>query len=208
MRFLPADLLGLPLIVTGTILLTGVRAITNRVADGPWTVRLIVESPSGWFSGILGWVGLAVLVTGVFIAFFAKRRSDPHRWGTAVRYPAFAGAAGLLTLGVVLSMWRAFGHVTDLASGGAEWRFLAVQRTHWANDATTILLTLAALACFVLSFGRRRWSDFEAYDARQTTLDRVPATTAASARMTSTMPTGVATHRRSFGGSKPPGPGA
>jgi len=207
-RFLPADLLGWPLIVTGTILLIGARAIANRVADGTWTIRLIVESPSGWFSGVLGWIGLALLGVGVFLAFFAKRRSDPHHWGTAVRYPAFAGAAGLLAIGVLLSMWRAFGHVTDLASGGAEWRFLAVQRTHWANDLTTILLAVAALACFVLSFGRRRWSDFEAYDARQATLDRVPATTAASARMTSTMPTGVAIHRRSFGGTKPPGPGA
>jgi hypothetical protein len=203
-RFLPADLLGWPLIVTGTILLTGVRTFTNRVADGPWTVRLLVESPSGWFSGVLGWVGLGLLAVGVFLAFFAKRRSDPHRWGTAVRYPAFAGAAAILAAGAVLSMWRAFGHVTDIASGGAEWRFLAVQRTHWANDLTTVLFALAAAACFALSFGPRRWSDFEAFDARQTTLDRVPATMAASARMSSTMPTGVATHRRSSGGTRPP----
>ena len=206
-RFLPADLLGAPLVVVGAILLCGVRAYTNRVADGPWTVRLVIRGPSAWFDGAAGWVGLGVLAVGVFLTVFALRRSDPHRWGTAVRYPAFSAAAFLLAIGVVLSLWRAFGHVTDVASGGAQWRFLAVPRTHWGNDLTTILLAVAAVACFALSFGRRRWSDFEAFDARQETRERVPATTAASARMSSTMPTGVATQMRSSGGMRPPGPG-
>lgn len=208
MRFLPADLLGAPLVIAGTILLLGVRAYTNRVADGPWTVRLVIQGPSAWFEGVFGWVGLGLLAIGVFLSIFALRRADPHRWGTAVRYPAFAWAALLLAIGVVLSMWRAFDHVTDVAAGAAQWRFLAVQRTHWANDLTTVLLAVAALACFALSFGRRRWSDFEAHDARQATRERVPATTAASARMSSTMPTGVAIHRRSSGGTRPPGPGS
>lgn len=206
-RFLPADLLGPPLVVIGCILLFGVRAYTNRVADGPWTVRLVIRGPSAWFDqGAYGWIGLALLAAGLFLTVFSLRRADPHRWGTAVRYPAFVSAALLLSAGVVLSMWRAYGHVTDVAAGGAQWRFLAVPRTHWGNDLTTIVLAVAAVVCLVLSFGRRRWSDFEAFDARQTTRDRVPATTAASARMSSTMPTGVATQMRSSGGSRPPGP--
>ena len=209
LRFLPADLLGPPLVIIGAILLFGVRAYTNRVADGPWTVRLVIRGPSAWFDqGALGWAGLALLAIGVFLTIFAQRRTDPHRWGTAVRYPAFTSAALLLAAGVVLSMWRAYGHVTDVAAGSAQWRFLAVQRTHLGNDLTTILLAVGALACFALSFGRRRLSDFEAFDARQATRERVPATTAASARMSSTMPTGVAIHNPSSGGTRPPGPGS
>lgn len=207
-RFLPADVLGTPLVVAGVALLCGVRAYTNRVADGPWTVRLVIRGPSAWFDGALGWVGLGLLAAGVFLSVFALRRADPRRWGAAVRYPAFAWASLLLALGTLLSMWRAFGHVTDVAAGGAQWRFLAVPRTHWANDLTTVLLAVAALACFALSFGRRRWSDFEAFDARQDTRERVPATTTASASTSSTTPTGVATQRRSSGATRPPGPGS
>lgn len=208
MRFLPADLLGAPLVVLGAILLCGIRAYTNRVADGPWTVRLVIRGPSAWFDGVLGWLGLGVLALGVLLAVFAVRRCDPHRWGTVVRYPAFSTAALLLAVGAVLSMWRAFDHVTDVAAGGAQWRFLAVQRTHWGNDLTTVTLALAALVCFALSFGRRRWSDFEDFDARQETRERVPATTAASARMSSTTPTGVTSQMRSPGGMRPPDPGS
>lgn len=205
-RFLPADLLAWPAVLLGAVLLLDVRWYANRVADGPWTVRLLVASPSGWLDSPKGWIGLAVLAAGVVLRLLAKRRADPHRWGTAVRYPAFAAAALVLAAGVLLSMWRAFGHVTDVAAGGATWRFLAVQRTHWGNDLTTVLLALAAAACLALSFGRRRWDDFEAWRARHDARERVPASTIASASTSSTMPTGVATHRRSSGVLRPPGP--
>lgn len=207
-RFLPADLLAAPALLAGAFLLLDAGYYANRVADGTWTVRLIVASPAGWLDEWTGWLGLALLVVGVLLHYLSKRRADPHRWGTAVRYPAFAAAAVLLALGALLSMWRAFGHVTDLASGGAEWRFLALPRTHWGNDLTTVLLALAAAVAFVFSFGRKRWSDFEAFKARQATRERVPASSAASASTTSTMPTGVAIHSRSSGAVKPPGRGS
>lgn len=207
-RFLPADLLATPALLAGSLLLLGVRPFANRVADGTWTVRLIVASPAGWLDGWTDWVGLAVLALGVLLRYAAKRRADPHRWGTAVRYPAFGAAAALLALGALLSMWRAFGHVTDLASGGAEWRFLAVPRTHWGNDLTTVVLVVASAAAFALSFGRKRWSDFEAFAARHAARERVPASKAAKASTRSTMPAGVATHSRSSGAAKPPGRGS
>lgn len=207
-RFLPADLTAWPAIAVGAFLLLDAGYYANRVADGPWTVRLLVASPSGWLDEWEGWLGLALLALGVALHYLAKRRADPHRWGTAVRYPAFAAAGTILAAGALLSMWRAYGHVTDLASGGAEWRFLAVQRTHWANDLTTVLLAFAAAGCLALSFGRRRWSDFEAWRARQDSRERVPASTIASASTSTTMPTGVASHRRSSGTARPPGPGS
>lgn len=207
-RFLPADLLAWPAIVVGAFLLLDAGLYWNRVADGPWTVRLLVGSPGRWLDEWHGWVGLLVLAVGVALHYFAKRRADPHKWGTAVRYPAFAAAGMILLVGVVLSMWRAFGHVTDVAPGGFEWRFHAVQRTHWGNDLTTVVLALASLAGLVASFGRSRLEDFDAWAARQATRERVPATTAASASTSTTMPTGVATHKRSRGASRPPRPGS
>ncbi len=207
MRFLPANLLAGPLVLTGAFLLVDLRVITNRVADGPWTVRLVAAAPSGWLGDSWGWGGLSMLAAGLLAALLGTALVKV-RWGTAVRYGAFSSAAGVLALAGALSMWRSFNHITDFTAGGVQWRFLAVQRTHWANDVTTALLAVAALACFALSFGRRPASDVEDAAARQARRKRVPDKAAPSATTSNTMPAGVATQRRSPASTRPPGPGA
>lgn len=206
MRWLPGDLLGLPVLLTGLGFLVGLDVVTNRVADGPWTVRVLLASPARWLAQPLGWIGLALVLMGATLSILARQLADPYRWGTAVRYWPFRVAAWALLLGAVLSMWLLSDHVTDPSSGGLEWRFVARPRTRWGNDLTTIVLAVAALACLVLSFGRRRLRDFEAAD--QARRERVPSTTAAKARTSSTMPAGVTTQSRSVTSASPPDNGS
>ena len=218
-RWLPGDLLAAPAMAVGAWLLAGVRVLTNRVADGPTTVRVLVASPREWLSGPLGWVGLGLLAAGLALGFLARRLADPGRWGTAVRFLPYRAASFLLLAAAALSLWELSSHVSDLGSGGAQWRFLAEPRVRWVNDVTTILLAAASAATLALSFGRVRAVDFEARPRRvgkppaaappaQASRDRVPTTTAASASSRSTMPTGVATKSRSGGASRRPDSGS
>lgn len=196
-RYLPADLASWPLVLLGLALLSKLRVISNVVAGGPRTVRIVMSAPDGWLQDGWSWFGFLLLAAGVALVTYSARRPDPHRRGTAVRYPAFSAAALLLALCTLLSGWDAFGHVADVGTGGAQWRFQVQERTSLANDVTTFVLGLLALGCYAMSFGPNRWADFEAYAARQATRDRVPASTADMASTSSTSADGVATHTRS-----------
>lgn len=221
-RWLPGDLLATPLMAVGTWLLAGIDVVTNRVADGPWTVRVLLANPLDWLTVPRGWAGLALLAAGVVLAVLGRRLGKPGRWGCAVRFVPYRIAALALLAAAALSLWSLSQHVTDLGSGGAQWRFTAEARTRWINDLTTVLLGAGALACFVLSFGRVRPVDAEAQQRHdrpvpadagaqvpaQATRERVPTTTAASASTSSTMPRGVATKRRSTGAAKRPDTGS
>lgn len=201
LRWLPADLLAWPLALVGLALLTGLDWVTNRVADGPWTVRLLVVHPLHWLTRPLGWVGVLALALGVLAAWLANRLAVPGRWGTAMRYWPYRLATLVLLAGVLLSSWRLYGHVSDVADGGAQWRFFAAPRTRLPNDITTVVLALAAAACFLLSFGR---AGRPAYAKRE----RVPTTTRASVTRTTPMPVGVASQMRSRAAARTPDDGS
>lgn len=156
LRWLPADLVAWPCTLVGLWFLTGADWLANRVADGQWTVRALVDSPVAWLTRPLGWVGLLLVAVGIVASVLAHKLAKAGRWGTATRYWPYRLAALVLVAGVILSSWRPYGFVSDMASGGFQLRFLAVPRTRLVNDITTIVLAAGALAFFVFSFGRIR----------------------------------------------------
>ena len=207
-RWLPGDLTALPVLLTGLWLLVGLDVVTNRVADGPFTVRVLLASPLDWFTAWTGWLGLGLVAAGVTLGILARRLGQTYRRLVAVRFLPYRVAFLLLAAATALSLWSLSNHITDVSSGGAQWRFVAEARTRWINDVTTILLGLGAVAMLALSFGRVRLVDHEVDDEvtvvpppapRQAQRERVPTTTAPSASTSSTMPRGVATKRRSAG---------
>ena len=207
-RWLPGDLTALPLMAAGVWLLVGLELVTNRVADGPFTVRVLVGHPLDWLAAWTGWLGLGLIALGGVAGLLARRLGQTYRRATAVRFLPYRVAFLLLAAATALSLWELSSHVTDASSGGLQWRFVAEARTRWINDVTTIGLGAGAVAMLGLSFGRVRLVDHELDEdvtvvpppaPRQAQRERVPTTTAPSASTSSTRPRGVATKRRSTG---------
>ena len=197
-RFLPADLLGWPLLWLGAFWVVGVRVVEDRAADGIWTVRVVVPAIGAWLDGASGWVGAALCAAGLVLIVLAHRLGRPRVGATAVRYPLFSLAARMAAFAWLLSSWRAFTHVVDTAPGGLQWRFLAESRDGWANDLVSWALVAVTLGLYALSFGRRRWSDLEREGALPVQRQRVPATATAATASRTAMAAGVATQRRSL----------
>ncbi len=150
--WLPAHLLWAPAMLAGLWFLTGLQVDATDVG-GAWSMRVIVESPVGWFTPAWsGWTGVGLLVVGLVLRIAAAWRPHPTTFLTVSRFPAFGVAALLLWALAAVAAFQLRGHVMDPSLAGLEWRFVADLRTHWTDVAITWAAAVLGVAFYALSF--------------------------------------------------------
>lgn len=200
--FLPAQLLGWPVLIPGLFLIAGGRIRTQSVGSGTWTVGVLASAPTEWLATPASWVGVSMAVVGLIMLIVSAFRFDPNRLLVVTRYAPFSLAAWLFALAGFLSLWDFTGHVVDVTQSGLNWRFVAELRGAWGNHLTTGILFFLVIPTYLASFGGAgtRRSQPLAYGLED--LQRVPSTTESRAKPTKTSAKGPKIQRSSAGRAK------
>jgi hypothetical protein len=154
--FLPAQLLGWPLLVPGLFFLAGGDVRVQDVGRSVWTVGILASAPSEWLATTKSWVGLSMAAVGLVMLLVTAFSFDPRRRLVVMRYAPFSLAAGLFLLAGFLSLWIFSGHVVDVTRSGFNWRFVAELRGSLGNHLTTGVLFFLVLPTYIASFGSTR----------------------------------------------------